>query len=72
VKRGETTAPWRNEPSLVRIVLLGGIFASYAGGTIFGAFLKTRWQMWSLAVPIGVLALVVLADVLVASGPPSR
>lgn len=72
VKHGETTAPWRNEPSLARIALLGGIFVSYAGGTILGAFLKTRWQMWSLAVPIGVLVLVVLADVVVASGPPSR
>lgn len=71
-KRGETTAPWRNEPSLVRIALLGGIFVSYAAGTLLGVFLKTRWAMWSLAVPIGVLVAVVLADLVVAGGPPSR
>ncbi len=71
-KRGETTLPWHNEPSLVRIALLAGIFVAYAGGAILGAFLKTRWAMWSLAVPIGVLVTIVLADVAIASGPPSR
>jgi uncharacterized membrane protein YoaK (UPF0700 family) len=71
-RRGETAAPWHNEPSLARTLLLGGIFVAYVSGAVLGAFLRRPWQLYSLAVPIGALTVIAIIDVVVASGPPSR
>ena len=35
----------------------GGLIAAYVGGAAAGSALETTWALWSLAVPVGVLAL---------------
>ena len=38
----------------------GGLVAAYVGGAVAGSALETTWALWSLAVPVGVLALLIV------------
>lgn len=60
--RGETEVPWRNEPTVRRVALLGGIVLAYGTGALLGAWGNSRWPAWSLLVPIVALVLVVAVD----------
>jgi uncharacterized membrane protein YoaK (UPF0700 family) len=43
-----------------RVRLHGGVWLSYLGGGILGAFLALRWDLWSLTLPLAVLVVLVL------------
>jgi len=45
-----------------RARLHGGIWASYLGGGVLGAFLAFRWDLWSLTLPLAVLVVLVAID----------
>jgi uncharacterized membrane protein YoaK (UPF0700 family) len=46
-----------------RARLHGGVWASYLGGGVLGAFIALRWDLWSLTLPLAVLAVLVIRDV---------
>ena len=46
-----------------RARLHGGVWASYLGGGVLGAFLAFRWDLWSLTLPLAVLVVLVAIDV---------
>ena len=45
-----------------RVRLHGGVWASYLGGGVVGAFLAFRWDLWSLTLPLAVLVVLVAID----------
>lgn len=45
-----------------RLVFLAGIWSCYLAGAIVGAFLESRWHLWSVAVPIVALLVVAGSD----------
>jgi len=45
-----------------RARLHGGVWASYLGGGVLGAFLAFRWDLWSLTLPLAVLVVLVAID----------
>jgi uncharacterized membrane protein YoaK (UPF0700 family) len=45
-----------------RARLLGGVWGSYLGGGVLGAFLALRWDLWSLTLPLAVLGVLVAID----------
>jgi len=46
-----------------RARLHGGVWASYLGGGVLGAFLALHWDLWSLILPLAVLGVLVAIDV---------
>jgi uncharacterized membrane protein YoaK (UPF0700 family) len=46
-----------------RARLHGGVWGSYLAGGILGAFLALRWELWSLTLPLTVLAVLIGRDV---------
>jgi uncharacterized membrane protein YoaK (UPF0700 family) len=46
-----------------RARLHGGVWGSYLSGGVLGAFLALRWDLWSLTLPLAVLALLIALDV---------
>ena len=46
-----------------RARLHGGVWGSYLAGGILGAFLALRWDLWSLTLPLAVLAVLIGRDV---------
>jgi uncharacterized membrane protein YoaK (UPF0700 family) len=60
--RDEVRLPWRNEPTMRRVALVGGLIFLYSAGALLGAWGNTRWPAWSLLVPIVSLVLVVTVD----------
>jgi uncharacterized membrane protein YoaK (UPF0700 family) len=47
---------------LQRVILLAGIWVAWLGGVAVGAWLQPAWGFPSLAIPLGVLAAVMVAD----------
>lgn len=45
-----------------RARLHGGVWLSYLIGGILGAFIALHWDLWSLTLPLGVLAAVIVFD----------
>jgi uncharacterized membrane protein YoaK (UPF0700 family) len=64
--------PWRNEPSVGRIVLLVGIIAAYVAGAVLAGWLNQHWHIWTLAIPIGLLAVLAVLDAALDLTPPAR
>ncbi|HET8554406.1 MAG TPA: YoaK family protein [Rhodanobacteraceae bacterium] len=52
----------RRTESAARMLLFGGIWCAYLGGAVAGSYLDGRWQLWSLACPLIVLAVVIAVD----------
>ena len=46
-----------------RVRLHGGVWLSYLGGGVLGAFIALRWDLWSLAFPLAALAVLIGVDV---------
>ena len=46
-----------------RARLHGGVWGSYLAGGVLGAFLALRWDLWSLTLPLAVLAVLIGKDV---------
>ncbi len=69
---GAAEPPWRHEPTFYRAGLLAGIYAAWLGAAVLGPFVLDRLDVWALAVPMGLLAAVAVADVVVGGEPPSR
>jgi uncharacterized membrane protein YoaK (UPF0700 family) len=46
-----------------RARLHGGVWASYLGGGVLGAFLALHWDLWSLTLPLAVLLVLIVVDV---------
>ncbi|HMF04559.1 MAG TPA: YoaK family protein [Acidimicrobiia bacterium] len=45
-----------------RARLHGGVWASYLGGGVLGAFVALRWDLWSLTLPLAVLVALIAVD----------
>lgn len=48
--------------SLVRALLFGGIWCLYIAGAVLGSYTDSLWRLWSLACPLAVLAIAIIAD----------
>lgn len=48
--------------SFRRARLHGGVWLSYLGGGVLGAFLALRWDLWSLTLPLAGLAALIAVD----------
>ena len=46
-----------------RARLHGGVWTSYLAGGVLGAFLALHWDLWSLTLPLAVLAVLIVVDV---------
>jgi len=46
-----------------RVLVLGSVFAAYAGGALVGSLLDSRIALWSLLIPLGVLLAAIELDV---------
>lgn len=51
------------EESRARVLLLASVWLSYASGGVLGSFCDTRIELWSLVIPLGVIAAVIAADI---------
>lgn len=45
-----------------RILLLGSVWLSYVAGGLLGSFLDSRYELWALLLPLGVLLVVIGVD----------
>ncbi len=45
-----------------RARLHGGVWGSYLAGGVLGAFLALHWDLWSLTLPLAVLAVLIGLD----------
>ena len=54
-----------------RARLHGGVWGSYLAGGVLGAFLALRWDLWSLTLPLAVLAALIGQDVAAGDVPSS-
>ena len=48
--------------SFRRARLHGGVWGSYLAGGVLGAFLALHWDLWSLTLPLPVLAVLIGLD----------
>jgi hypothetical protein len=46
-----------------RARLHGGVWASYLGGGVLGAFLALHWDLWSLTLSLAALGVLIVVDV---------
>ncbi len=58
-------------PSLQRAALLTAIWSSYACGAIIGGLTELHWSLYSLGLPLGVLAVVIIIDLIHPTSMPS-
>ncbi|HET7300979.1 MAG TPA: YoaK family protein [Oleiagrimonas sp.] len=52
----------RRSESARHMLLFGGIWCTYLGGAVAGSYLDGHWRLWSLACPLAVLGIVIVAD----------
>lgn len=71
-RRGTAPHPWRNEPTLQRVLLLAGLVIAYIGGALLGAWMQQRWGATALIFAIAVVAVVAVVDSVLDLTPPSR
>jgi uncharacterized membrane protein YoaK (UPF0700 family) len=48
--------------SALQVMILGGIWCFYLAGGVLGSYTDSLWRLWSLGVPLAVLALGIAAD----------
>jgi uncharacterized membrane protein YoaK (UPF0700 family) len=59
------TASTRDDPARVafrRARFHGGVWLSYLAGGVLGAFIALHWDLWSLTLPLAVLAALIILD----------
>jgi uncharacterized membrane protein YoaK (UPF0700 family) len=62
---GAGTASTRDDPARVafrRARFHGGVWLSYLAGGVLGAFIALHWDLWSLTLPLAVLAVLIVLD----------
>jgi uncharacterized membrane protein YoaK (UPF0700 family) len=50
------------DTALRRARLHGGVWITYLGGGVLGAFLTLRWDLWSLTLPLAALVVLIAID----------
>ncbi len=64
--------PWRNEPSAARLILLIGIVVAYVCGAVLAGWLNGHWHIWTMSVPLALLAVVAALDAALDVSAPAR